>query len=140
MSDFEKTVEEAARLLDERAIVFEERTRARMRDAARALRSGLAPALERAREEERERIRMADVLASVHGIDPLPAPPPSTPAADELPRTEPDGRRTGDCDCPACDAADAGGRRCGTCAEHADCDCGGPCKSWRPRREEGSRD
>jgi hypothetical protein len=74
MADYRQTVEEAARLLDERAVVFEEQTRARMLGAARALRSGLAPALERAREEER--IRMADVLASVHGIDPIPAPPP----------------------------------------------------------------
>jgi hypothetical protein len=170
MSDFKKTVEEAARLLDERAVVFEEQTRARMLGAARALRSGLAPALDRARQEERE--RWLPVLAALerltniyeNEIDPgdppaerpawlrdalalrtITAPPPPgtetppTPPAfaplmgcdssvlatatapeRDLPRTEPDGRRTGDRDCPACDAADAGGRRgepksCGTC-------------------------
>jgi hypothetical protein len=71
MADYRQTVEEAARVL---SLIHGEYAAA----LAYALRSGLAPALERAREEER--IRMADVLASVHGIDPIPAPPPPAPS------------------------------------------------------------
>lgn len=143
MNDFKKTVEEAARLLDERAIVFEERTRARMRDAARALRSGLAPALERAREEERERWlpvlaaleRMTDIYESE--IDPGD-PPAERPAwlRDAL------ALRTITAPPTPTPAADAGGRQCGTCA--MSCSLFKPahwsCDGYTPRREEGSRD
>jgi hypothetical protein len=161
MANYRQTIEEAARVL---SLIHGEYAAA----IAYALRSGLAPALDRARQEERERWhRMIEgqLAAERQGIEtgearnrelhhysilvleyirdtwPLPAPPPPTPAADELPRTEPDGRRTGDCDCPACDAADAGGRRCGTCAMA--CSMFKPahwsCSSWTPRQEEGSR-
>jgi hypothetical protein len=139
---YRQTIEEAADLLEICAAGGSPGA-TRLLPLADALRSGLAPALDAAREEERTRWhRMIDGQLEVarQGIDschpsdrlmhhhaisilthirdtwPLPAPPPSTPAAD------------------------VGERRCKTCAEHANCDCGGPCKSWRPRREEESRD
>jgi hypothetical protein len=65
---YRQTVEEAARLLDERAVVFEEQTRARMLGAARALRSGLA---------DHERAILAQVVAR-----PLPLPPGSVIAVE----------------------------------------------------------
>jgi hypothetical protein len=93
MADYRQTVEEAARVL---SLIHGEYAAA----LAYALRSGLVPALERAREEER--IRMADVLASVHGIDPITAPPPPgtetppTPAAAAEPFCA-CGRRVSEC-------------------------------------------
>jgi hypothetical protein len=69
---YRQTVEEAAEILD--AIRRGDGDWVIDESLVPRLRAGLAPALDRAREEER--IRMADVLASVHGIDPIPAPPP----------------------------------------------------------------
>jgi hypothetical protein len=96
---YRQTIEEAADLLEICAAGGSPGA-SRLLPLADALRSGLVPALERAREEER--IRMADVLAWVHGIDPLPAPtspgtgtPPS--AADAEPFCA-CGRRVSECD------------------------------------------
>lgn len=141
MSAYPQTVEEAADLLEICAAGGSPGA-TRLLPLADALRSGLAPALDRARQEERERWhRMIEgqlaaerksietgearnrelhhysilVLEYIRDTWPLPTPPPPTPVAD------------------------AGGRRCGTCAMA--CSTFKPahwsCSSWRPRREGG---